>query len=128
MVYGAMPNDGIAVPVEKAVVGVACVGIMVLGLGCPGLSGFLLFPALKFVGRISCSYYLVHLPVSKLVPYLLHDQISVITPVVVIAGSRLVAWIAYRWIEIPSIRLGHRIYEQIRSRMAAPIAVVLAEA
>ena len=128
MIYGAMPNDGIAVPVEKAVVGVACVGIMVLALGWPGLSRFMLFPALQFVGRISYSYYLLHMPVGKLVPYLLHNQISVITPVVVVAGSLLLAWIAYRWIEVPSIRLGHRLYEQISARMAAPIQALPAEA
>jgi peptidoglycan/LPS O-acetylase OafA/YrhL len=128
IVYGAMPIDGIAVPVEKAIVGVACVGIMLLALGWPGLSRFLLFPALQFVGRISYSYYLLHLPVSKLVPYLLHDQIPVITPVVIIAGSLLLAWMAYRWIEVPSIRLGHYLYEQISARMAAPIKVEPAEA
>jgi peptidoglycan/LPS O-acetylase OafA/YrhL len=128
MVYGAMPIDGIAVPVEKAIVGVACVGIMLLALGWPGLSRFLLFPALQFVGRISYSYYLLHLPVSKLVPYLLHDQIPVITPLVIIAGSLLLAWIAYTWIEVPSIRLGHHLYEQISARMAAPVEVEPAEA
>jgi peptidoglycan/LPS O-acetylase OafA/YrhL len=128
IVYGAMPIDGIAVPVEKAIVGVACVGIMLLALGWPGLSRFLLFPALQFVGRISYSYYLLHLPVSKLVPYLLHDQIPVITPVVIIAGSLLLAWMAYSWIELPSIRLGHYLYQQISARMAAPIEVKPAEA
>jgi peptidoglycan/LPS O-acetylase OafA/YrhL len=124
VVYGAMPDAGIAVPVEKAVVGVACVGIMVLALGWPGFSRFLLFPALQFVGRISYSYYLLHLPVSNLVRYLLHDQFPVITPVVTIAGSLLLAWIAYRWIEIPSINLGHRLYEQLSARMATPMKVV----
>jgi peptidoglycan/LPS O-acetylase OafA/YrhL len=128
IVYGAMPIDGIAVPIEKAIVGVSCVGIMLLALGWPGLSRFLLFPALQFVGRISYSYYLLHLPVSKLVPYLLHDQMPVITPVVTIAGSLLLAWAAYRWIEVPSIRLGHYLYEQISARMAAPIEVEPAEA
>jgi peptidoglycan/LPS O-acetylase OafA/YrhL len=127
-VYGAMPIEGIAVPVEKAIVGVACVGIMLLALGWPGFSRFLLFPALQFVGRISYSYYLLHLPVSNLVPYLLHDRIPVITPVVIIAGSLLLAWIAYRWIEVPSIRLGHYLYEQISARMAAPREVEPAEA
>jgi peptidoglycan/LPS O-acetylase OafA/YrhL len=128
IVYGAMPIDGIAVPIEKVIVGVSCVGIMLLALGWPGLSRFLLFPALQFVGRISYSYYLLHLPVSKLVPYLLHDQMPVITPVVTIAGSLLLAWAAYRWIEVPSIRLGHYLYEQISARMAAPIEVEPAEA
>lgn len=129
IVYGSLPIEGIAVPVEKAVVGVACVGIMVLALGWSLLSRFLLFPALQFVGRISYSYYLLHLPVSKLVPYLFHDQFPLMTPVVTIAGSLLLAWMAYRWIEIPSIRLGHRLYEQISARMATPrMKVVHAEA
>ena len=128
MVYGATPNDGIAVPVEKAVVGVACIGIMVLALGWPGLSRFLLFPALQFVGRISYSYYLLHLPVSKLVLYLFHDQFPVMTPIVTIAGSLLLAWIVYRWIEVPSIQLGHRLYERLRARMATPIELTPATA
>jgi peptidoglycan/LPS O-acetylase OafA/YrhL len=127
LVYGALPNDGVAVPVEKAVVGVSCVAIMVLALGWQGFSGFLLFPALQFVGRISYSYYLLHLPVSKVVPFLLPGQVSLVTPVVVIAGSLLVAWGSYRWIEVPSIRLGHRLYARISARMAAPVEVVPAE-
>jgi peptidoglycan/LPS O-acetylase OafA/YrhL len=123
IVYGAMPIDGIAIPIEKAIVGVACVGIMVLALGWRGLSRFLLHPSFQFVGRISYSYYLLHLPVSKLVQYLVHDQIPFIAPVVTIAGSLLLAWIVYRGVEVPSIRLGHYLYEQISARMAAPLKV-----
>ena len=128
MIYGAMPIDGIAIPVEKAIVGVACIGIMVLALGWRGLSGFLLLPAWQFVGRISYSYYLLHLPVSKLVQYVFHDQFPVITPVVSIAGSLLLAWLAYRLIEIPSIRLGHHLYEQISERMGTQREVAPAAA
>jgi peptidoglycan/LPS O-acetylase OafA/YrhL len=128
IVYGAMPISGIAVPLEKALVGVACVGIMALALGWSGLSRLLLFPALQFVGRISYSYYLLHIPVSKLVPYLLHDQMPVLAAVLIIAASLLLAWIAYRWIELPSIRLGHRLYEQISARIARPGEVVPARA
>ena len=120
IVYATMPVTGIGVPVEKAAVGVACVGIMVLALGWPAFSRFLLVPALQFVGRISYSYYLLHLPVSQLVRHLFHDQFPIITPVVAIAGSLLLAWAAYRWIEIPSIHLGHRLYDQLSVRMAAP--------
>jgi peptidoglycan/LPS O-acetylase OafA/YrhL len=116
IVYGSMPDIGLAVPVEKAFVGVACVGIMVLALGWTSLSRFLLFPAWQFVGRISFSYYLLHLPVSNLVRYLLHDRIPVVAPALIVAGSLLIAWIAYRWIEVPSIRLGHRLYESMSNR------------
>ena len=128
IVYGALPIEGIAVPIEKAFVGVACVGIMVIALGRRGVSQFLLFPDLQFVGRISYSYYLLHLPVSRLVSDLLPDQIPVVAPVVTIAGSLLLAWLAYRWIEIPSIRLGHFLYGRISARMAAPIELVPAKA
>ena len=124
LVYGALPSYGLAVPIEKAIVGVACVGIMILALGWQGLSRFLLISPLQFVGRISYSYYLLHLPVSKLVPYLLHDQFAVVTPVLIIAGSLLLAWLAYRFIEAPSIRLGHWLYRQISARMTAPMTVV----
>ena len=128
LVYGALPIDGVAVPAEKAGVGVACVGIMVIALARRGVSRFLMFRVLQFVGRISYSYYLLHVPVSKLVPYLLHGQIAVMTPVVTIAGSLLMAWMAYRWIEIPSIRLGHFLYQRMSARMAAPVELVPAEA
>jgi peptidoglycan/LPS O-acetylase OafA/YrhL len=128
LVYGAIPDDGVALPIEKAVVGVSCIGIMVLALGWPGFSRFLMFPALQFVGRISYSYYLLHLPILKLVQYLLHDQVvAFIVPIATIGASLLVAWIVYRWVEVPSIHLGHRLYKQISARLATPVQEHLAD-
>jgi peptidoglycan/LPS O-acetylase OafA/YrhL len=121
LVYGALPNGGVAVPVEKAVVGAACVGMIVLALGWQGLSRFLLHPIFQFVGRVSYSYYLLHLPTSKAVQYLIHDQMPFVAPVVTVVASLLLAWVVYRWIEVPSIRLGHRLYDSISVRMGTPL-------
>lgn len=121
LVYGVLPSGGVAIPVEKALVGAACAGIMILALGWHGLSRFLLLPIFQFVGRVSYSYYLLHLPVSKVVQYLVHVQMPFVAPVVTVAASLLVAWVAYRWVEVPSIRLGHRLYRSISARMATPL-------
>jgi peptidoglycan/LPS O-acetylase OafA/YrhL len=120
LVYGALPNGGVAVPVEKAVVGAACVGMIVLALGWQGLSRFLLHPIFQFLGRVSYSYYLLHLPTSKVVQYLVHDHMPFVAPVVTVAASLLLAWVVYRWIEVPSIRFGHRLYDSISARMGTP--------
>jgi peptidoglycan/LPS O-acetylase OafA/YrhL len=119
VVYGAMPFTGLALPIQEAAVGLAVVGIMLLALGRPAVSRFLMHPALRFLGRISYSYYLVHSVVLTHVADLLYGHVpSLVIAAVGILGSIVLAWAAYRWVEVPSIHLGQRLYARISERMA----------
>ena len=121
VVYGALPitdaTDGQPFPPMEAAVGVATIGLMVFGLARPGLSRILLSPVLRFVGRLAYSYYLLHLVWIGLVARLLAGTPGVVIAVIGIAGSLALAWLAYRWVEVPSIRLGQALYVQISNRL-----------
>jgi peptidoglycan/LPS O-acetylase OafA/YrhL len=92
---------------------------MVFGLARPDVSRFLLSPALRFVGRIAYSYYLLHIIWTELMARLLTSVVpGLVIAIVGIAGSLVLAWLIYRWVEVPSIRLGQALYRRIRNRMA----------
>jgi peptidoglycan/LPS O-acetylase OafA/YrhL len=117
-VYGAMPFTGPGLPIQEAVVGIAVAGIMLLALGRPAISRFLMQPALRFLGRISYSYYLLHSVVLTHVADALYGRLpNVVIVVIGIGGSVVLAWAAYRWIETPSIHLGQHLYRRISERM-----------
>lgn len=114
-VYGALPVVGIAVPVEKAIVGLASAGIMVIALGWRHLSAGLRSAPLQFLGRVSYSYYLLHVPISDLVNRSLGGP-SLVSATISIAMSLIAAWIAYGAVEVSGIRLGHTLYRVIKNR------------
>lgn len=114
-IYGVLPVAGIAVPVEKAAVGAASAGIMVIGLGWRHLSASLRRAPLQFLGRVSYSYYLLHVPISDLVNRSLGGP-SLGSAATSVGLSLMAAWIAYRAVEVPGIRLGHTLYLAIKNR------------
>jgi peptidoglycan/LPS O-acetylase OafA/YrhL len=126
-IYGMLPAAGFAARLEEGVVGIAIVGLMVFGLARQGLSRLLLSPILQFVGRISYSYYLLHAVVIRFLVHLLFPAVpGVAIAVAAIGGTLLVAWIVYRWVEVPSIRLGQALYVRITARMQGARPVVVA--
>jgi peptidoglycan/LPS O-acetylase OafA/YrhL len=63
--------------------------------------------ALVWLGRISYSLYLFHLPIFCILLVLLGQGWH--TALLAVCGSVLVAWLVFRWVERPSIGLGHRL-------------------
>jgi peptidoglycan/LPS O-acetylase OafA/YrhL len=121
VIYGMLPAAGFAARLEEGVVSIAIIGLMVFGLARPGLSRLLLSPILQFVGRISYSYYLLHAVVIKFLVHLLFPVVpGLAIAVAAIGGTLLVAWIVYRWIEVPSIKLGQALYVRITARIQGP--------
>ncbi|HTT89099.1 MAG TPA: acyltransferase family protein [Acidimicrobiales bacterium] len=59
---------------------------------------------LLFIGAISYSWYLWHWPVLVLAPDILGHSLSESTAVLVAAGSGILAWVTYRWVEAPARR------------------------
>ena len=67
-------------------------------------------PALRFLGTVSFSLYLVHIPVLAALQHGLHGRLSpaAICAVGVLA-SLLAAWVFYRTVERPAHRLARRV-------------------
>jgi peptidoglycan/LPS O-acetylase OafA/YrhL len=118
-VYGAFPTIGVAVPVEKAVIGVASASLIVLALGWADLSRVLRAPPFHFVGMVSYSYYLLHVPISELV-YRLTGGPGLIAAGVTVAAGLVIAWMSFKWIEMPGIAVGHQLYARIAKRRLPP--------
>jgi peptidoglycan/LPS O-acetylase OafA/YrhL len=124
-IYGSLPAVGFAARFEEGVVGIAIIGLMVFGLARPGLSRLLLSPILQFVGRISYGYYLLHIVVINFLVHLLFPVVpGLVIAVAAVGGTLLGAWIVYRWIEAPSIKLGQALYVRISARIQGPRPVV----
>jgi peptidoglycan/LPS O-acetylase OafA/YrhL len=123
--YGMLPALGFAARLEEGAVGIAIIGLMVFGIARPGLSRLLMSPILQFLGRISYSYYLIHVVVIKFLVHLLFPAVpGVAIAAAAIGGTLLVAWIVYRWIEVPSIKLGQALYVRITARIQGPRPVL----
>jgi peptidoglycan/LPS O-acetylase OafA/YrhL len=128
IIYGMLPALGFAARLEEGAVSIAIIGLMVFSIARPGLSRLLLSPALQFVGRISYSYYLLHVVVIKFVVHLLFPVVpGLVIAVAAIGGTLLAAWIVYRWIEVPSIKLGQALYVRITARIQGPRPVPSAD-
>ena len=119
VIYGAMPFSGLALPIQEASVGIAVIGIMLLAVGRPAVSRFLMQPPLRFLGRISYSYYLLHAVVLTHVADALYGRIPNVAVIVIgIGASILLAWAAFTWVETPSIYLSQHLYRRISERIA----------
>ena len=70
-------------------------------------------PAMRFLGRISFSLYLIHLPVMRLVLANLEDYEFVGLSLAIVAAVAA-AWLMYRVIELPGQTLGRRILQRQR--------------
>src|SRR4029077_5207945 len=101
--------------------GLSTVSLMVIGLAWPGLSRFLVSSALRILGRMAYSYYLIHYVALVLAGRLFFGRIPSLAQFVLgIAAALIMAWASYRWIEVPSIRLGHALYGRFRKSPSTP--------
>ncbi len=96
-------------PVGHALGGFVVLGAALVahGLMLPGFAGTVFGSApLRFLGRISFSLYLVHVPILSAGVHVFGDAWSAL--LVTIPLAFLVAWAFTRWIEEPSARLARR--------------------
>ena len=88
----------------------------------PGSFGFLNARPLRFLGRVSFSFYLLHLPVLFLLtaatmalpalrPHNLYGTVAL--AITSIAATAVAAALSYRFVEVPGIALGRRIAERM---------------
>ena len=108
--------------------------LMVASMGCAVLSRFLHRPAVRLLGRVSFSLYLVQfIVIVWLVPLLVatlnhagvidSDAVFVFTFGISVPSTLLLAWCSHRWIERPSIELGRRLSALIVRPGPAALAI-----
>jgi peptidoglycan/LPS O-acetylase OafA/YrhL len=87
--------------------GIGAAGLVALTVGSARADRALSTPVLVWLGRVSYSLYLVHLPLLTAIVHLTHDSLpfSIIIPVVVVV-TLLCAELMRHTVELPSIRLG----------------------
>ncbi|MCX5495333.1 acyltransferase [Kaistia dalseonensis] len=110
-----------AVPGAELVYGVAASFFILLAAANRSVSQALDFPALKWLGRVSFSLYLFHLPILLILFRSFHDTIPdwLIVGLVVVF-TLLAAEIGYRCIEEPSMHFGKRLTSGKRAASLPP--------
>jgi len=103
--------------------GIGALGLIALALGSNRFATALNHKILTWLGRISYSLYLVHVPII----YVVSQEIGTAWPmlatsVFIIAVSLIMAELMARFIEFPSIRLGKRLCAKIAVRTTADYA------
>ncbi|WP_353070329.1 acyltransferase [Tunturibacter empetritectus] len=91
-------------------VAAGAIGFIVLGLNASPVQRFLLSAIPRFLGRISYSLYLMHVPVLLALTFSLHNALSPWGqfPIYLIATLTL-SWLFCAWVEEPFIRQGQRL-------------------
>jgi peptidoglycan/LPS O-acetylase OafA/YrhL len=80
---------------------------------------FLERPAVQFLGRISFSLYLVHVPVLVALTYLVGDWNWFLLPPLGIPLVLLVAWLFFRFVEQPTHRFARAASKRATRAVAA---------
>ena len=103
--------------------GPAACAIIVLAMSLERAKSVLETTPILWLGKISYSLYLLHVPILLLAIHLLYGHIPILAIVtLVVVGALVASDIAYRCIAAPAITLGSRLSAQ-RSKLAAPIPV-----
>jgi peptidoglycan/LPS O-acetylase OafA/YrhL len=95
---------------EDMQIGIGAFIIIVVCVSVPFISDALSIKPIEWLGRVSYSLYLVHLTVLATFFHLFYGKINNLQiSALVVFGSLVLAHIAYRLVEAPSIELGKRL-------------------
>jgi peptidoglycan/LPS O-acetylase OafA/YrhL len=104
---------------EVMISGPGCALILALCLGSPAIRRFLERPLIQYLGIISYSFYLVHVPVLVFVLYVLNGTLP-LPPIMAVAlvASLALAHLFNIWIDSPAGALGKRLTAHWTQRSA----------
>ncbi|MDQ1552301.1 MAG: hypothetical protein QOD50_1723 [Actinomycetota bacterium] len=110
-----------------SLVGMGAAGIILCAIGFASFEGFLNRRPNQFLGRISFSLYLIHVPIIATLAYALGDAQWWLVGIIGIPLSLGAATVFHRFVEVPSQRLAHRVGARVaRPRVAPAVPVPVA--
>jgi peptidoglycan/LPS O-acetylase OafA/YrhL len=123
--HSIAPSTTIAGHILWALVGLGSAGIILCAIGSTGVRDALNMRAPRFLGKISFSLYLVHVPILATLGYALGDAQWWVVGIVGVPVSIAFAVVFHRFIEVPSHRLAHAIGSRVtRNSRVTESAVV----
>lgn len=90
--------------------GIGSIGFILLALYHPRVTKFLEHKILVFYGKISYSFYLLHMPITFILIYSFRNYLALdIIRILVFISTSIVAYLTYLFIEKPFMRLGKKL-------------------
>jgi peptidoglycan/LPS O-acetylase OafA/YrhL len=117
----AAPVSSFAGGVLWSLVAVGAAGVILCAIGFESLTGFLNRRSIQFLGRISFSLYVIHVPIIATLGFALGDAHWWLVALIGLPLSLAAAAVFQRYVEVPSQRFAHRVGAQL----AKPRAVGL---
>ncbi len=109
-----------------SLVGVGASGIILSAIGFGPFRSFLNARVSQFLGKISFSLYLIHVPILASLAYALGDAQWWLVGLIGLPLSLAAATVFYRYVELPSQRLAHRVGALAARPRAVPARAVSA--
>jgi peptidoglycan/LPS O-acetylase OafA/YrhL len=112
-----------------SLVGVGAAGIILCAIGFAPLRNFLNMRVVQFLGRISFSLYLIHVPIIATLGFMLGDSRWWLVAIIGVPLSIGAATVFHRFVEVPSQHFAHRVGARVaRPKVLAASTVVAATA
>jgi peptidoglycan/LPS O-acetylase OafA/YrhL len=120
----------LAKPITGSLLALGSGGLILFSLSAEQIGRVLMGSAISFLGRVSYSIYLLHGTVLFAFAYIFHGRVSPLVWFVPYVGITLgAAKLFYRFVELPSIRLGKMLASKVGLRPSDPgLPVILAQA
>jgi peptidoglycan/LPS O-acetylase OafA/YrhL len=114
--------------VQELMVAVGSILIMASALSPGAIENALLRRFPRYLGKISFSLYLVHVPLVLALTILTHNALPLpVLIAIVVPVSILLAMVFDRLVTVPSAALGYRMAQAVRSPVAVPQPVLQGE-
>ena len=115
----AAPSSSFGGGLLWSLVGVGAAGIILCAIGFDSLRNFLNTKVSQFLGKISFSLYLIHVPIIATLAFVLGDQQWWLVGIIGLPVSLGVATVFHRFVEVPSMNLAHRVGARAAGKKAA---------
>lgn len=112
----AVPTDSRGNALLMGLAGIGAGALILAALGAPRLAAMLSTPIPRWLGRVSFSLYLLHVPVIASLTFLLGDAHWPLVAALGVPLCLILAWLFFRLVERPSHRLAKRVGRVFASR------------
>jgi peptidoglycan/LPS O-acetylase OafA/YrhL len=119
---GIAPFGSFAGTVIWGLAAAGAVGLIVAGIGSPAMRRFLTARVPRWLGKVSFSLYLVHVPILTTLAFLIGDQWWPLVIAIGIPLSLTVSWLFFRFVEKPSHKLAKWFGSQFAPHASSPLS------